>query len=302
MDFTEQEVKQKLEELVYHDVPRSKLLQFMTDLDELIQLDLSGVTTLDGESSGMDDTGTETLPLQDITMKAQPKAFAKEKIKTSMDHISFDKENMSILDSTGYSDCLSSTLTVTENDNTNDFRDCSRREVGSGMRRKVSRKRDGSSRIFDESTTNDENELSDITVMEEKLKNLPLRENQSIRSHSSASNSQRSRPKSESSLNLEDATLLPSFIRPTQLHPHTKNLRKCDPVSRYQQFQNGWKHNKVPGESSHSNTRWNVREQMLYCEVFEKPQHQHNVNKYVVPTEKKRQALRWQVRNAMARM
>jgi len=82
MDFTEQEVKDKLEELGYHDVPHSKLLQFIADLDNLIQLDLSGVTSTNEDVSYTDNDDLDnTLPLQDITMKSQPKAFAKEKLK-----------------------------------------------------------------------------------------------------------------------------------------------------------------------------------------------------------------------------
>lgn len=310
MDFTEDEVRDKLKELGYHDVPRSKLLEFMADLEELIQLDLSGCASSinDGDLSKVEDTTREDITLQDVSVNVQPKAFAKEKVKPLMHHISFDKENLPlfdredipVFDSTGYHESLSSTLMSTEGDAT--LREVSERP-SSGMRRKVVRRRDGSSRIFDESTTNDESVLSDITALEEKVRNLPVTNDDRVSVNSSSTTYKKHRSKSLSSINsVSTSTSLPAFIRPSIKHPHTKNLMKCDPVSRFHQFNKEWKHNKFPGESSHSNVRWNVRERMLHCEVFEKPRHQHSANDYVVPTDKKRQALRWKVRTAMANM
>lgn len=50
-------------------------------------------------------------------------------------------------------------------------------------------------------------------------------------------------------------------------HPHTKNIRKSDPVARYQEFRKSWDLQKAPGEKNHKNLRWNVREQMLAQDV-----------------------------------
>ena len=47
-------------------------------------------------------------------------------------------------------------------------------------------------------------------------------------------------------------------------NPHTRNIRKCDPVSRYQQYSQCWNSQKAPGEKKHNSLRWHVREQMLY--------------------------------------
>ncbi|NXS39093.1 HYLS1 protein, partial [Balaeniceps rex] len=48
--------------------------------------------------------------------------------------------------------------------------------------------------------------------------------------------------------------------------------------------------------------RWGIREQML-CkpELPSKPQHLYVPNAYAVPTEKKRAALRWEVRWDLAK-
>ena len=54
-------------------------------------------------------------------------------------------------------------------------------------------------------------------------------------------------------------------------HPHTKNIRKSDPVARYQEFRKSWDQQRAPGEKNHKNLRWNVREQMLAQDiVYEK--------------------------------
>lgn len=306
MEFTEDEVQDKLRELGYHNVPREKLLEFMADLEELIQLDLSGAAssvTDEAETSEVDTTGLE-LPLRDVNNKSQPKAFAKEKMKSH--YISFDKENLPLFDredipvydSSAIQDTLSSTLISTD--------DCDKSMRDSSMKRKVVRKRNGSTRIFDESSANDDTMLSDITAAEEKLRNLPLREEERRSVSSSASSFRKTRSKSMSSVNsVNESSVsesLPAFIRPSRKHPHTKNLSKSDPVSRFHHFNKEWKGNRFPGESSHSNLRWNVRERMLHCEVFEKPRRQPTTNNYVVPTEKKRQALRWQVRTALAKI
>lgn len=57
---------------------------------------------------------------------------------------------------------------------------------------------------------------------------------------------------------LENAVIL----RPSE-HPHTRNIRKSDPVARYQQFRQSWTQQRAPGEKKHNQLRWNIREQML---------------------------------------
>ncbi|NXD88065.1 HYLS1 protein, partial [Halcyon senegalensis] len=48
--------------------------------------------------------------------------------------------------------------------------------------------------------------------------------------------------------------------------------------------------------------RWGIREQMLYQpEPPGKARHPHVLNTYAVPTEKKRAALRWEVRWDLAK-
>nr|XP_015218756.1 PREDICTED: hydrolethalus syndrome protein 1 isoform X3 [Lepisosteus oculatus] len=92
-----------------------------------------------------------------------------------------------------------------------------------------------------------------------------------------------------------------SFIRPQMNHPHTRNLKKTDPVSKYFQYKQDWDTFRAPGEKDRKGLRWGIREQMLYkSQAPPKPQRIYVPNTYVVPTEKKRSALRWEVRHDLA--
>lgn len=46
--------------------------------------------------------------------------------------------------------------------------------------------------------------------------------------------------------------------------PHQQNIRRNDPVTQFQKYQNSWKQHRAPGDKAHSALRWNVREHMLY--------------------------------------
>ena len=77
--------------------------------------------------------------------------------------------------------------------------------------------------------------------------------------------------KSTSSHNAAHKVFFFSVILRKSENPHTKNLRKSDPVARFQQFRKSWDQQKAPGEKNHKNLRWNVREQMLAQDiVYEK--------------------------------
>ncbi|XP_078085705.1 uncharacterized protein hyls1 isoform X3 [Mustelus asterias] len=92
-----------------------------------------------------------------------------------------------------------------------------------------------------------------------------------------------------------------SFIRPLMDHPHTRNIKKSDPVAKYFEYKQNWETFKAPGEKDRKELRWGIREQMFYKNQLSlKPQHVYVPNNYVVPTEKKRSALRWQIRHELA--
>lgn len=57
-----------------------------------------------------------------------------------------------------------------------------------------------------------------------------------------------------------------SFIRPWRLQPEAQrslSVKKSDPVTLYQKYQQEWKQMSFPGEAKHSSVRWAIREKML---------------------------------------
>jgi len=94
---------------------------------------------------------------------------------------------------------------------------------------------------------------------------------------------------------------LPSFIRP-DVFPRNRNVKKEDPVDKFNQYQRIWESTKIPCANNHKELRWQIKAQMLYKEEpVPKPQRVFVPNSYVVPTSKKRSALRWGVRHALAK-
>ncbi|XP_072436627.1 centriolar and ciliogenesis-associated protein HYLS1 [Chiloscyllium punctatum] len=92
-----------------------------------------------------------------------------------------------------------------------------------------------------------------------------------------------------------------SFIRPVMDHPHTRNIKKSDPVAKYFEYKQNWETFKAPGEKDRKELRWGIREQMLYNHQLRlKPRHNYVPNDYIIPTEKKRSALRWKIRHELA--
>ncbi|XP_023372548.1 hydrolethalus syndrome protein 1 [Otolemur garnettii] len=91
-----------------------------------------------------------------------------------------------------------------------------------------------------------------------------------------------------------------SFILP-RLDQLSRNRGKVDRVARYFEYKRDWDSMRLPGEDHRKELRWGVREQML-CrpEPQSKPQHMYVPNNYLVPTEKKRSALRWDIRCDLA--
>ncbi|XP_030361354.1 hydrolethalus syndrome protein 1 [Strigops habroptila] len=88
-----------------------------------------------------------------------------------------------------------------------------------------------------------------------------------------------------------------SFI-PPRLELLGRNRGKTDRVAKYFEYKREWEKFRIPGEDQRQELRWSIREQML-CRAElpgKPPQHLYIPNTYTVPTEKKRAALRWEVR------
>ncbi|OBS78398.1 hypothetical protein A6R68_19209 [Neotoma lepida] len=83
--------------------------------------------------------------------------------------------------------------------------------------------------------------------------------------------------------------------RKKSLDQLSRNRGKIDRVARYFEYKRDWDSMRFPGEDHRKELRWSVRGQMLSrTEPQAKPQHVYVPNNYLVPTEKKRSALRTQ--------
>lgn len=60
-------------------------------------------------------------------------------------------------------------------------------------------------------------------------------------------------------INLIAVMSLCTVIRPSTGHPHTRRLKKHDPVNRYHEIQRLWADFKAPGEDARHDLRWRIR-------------------------------------------
>ncbi|XP_066495528.1 centriolar and ciliogenesis-associated protein HYLS1 [Tiliqua scincoides] len=92
-----------------------------------------------------------------------------------------------------------------------------------------------------------------------------------------------------------------SFILP-RLDQLSQNRMKTDRVARYLEHKHDWESLRLPGEDHRKGVRWSIREQMLYKTEFPaRARPVFSPNNYLVPTEKKRSALRWGIRCDLAK-
>ncbi|CAJ1054143.1 Hydrolethalus syndrome protein 1-like protein [Xyrichtys novacula] len=88
-----------------------------------------------------------------------------------------------------------------------------------------------------------------------------------------------------------------SFIRPTR---NQQTRKKTDPVAKYFQYKQIWEMFKLPGETDRRALRQEIKDQLAYQPPPPKPRRVYVPNTYIVPTEKKRSALCWEIRNDLA--
>ncbi|XP_071833722.1 centriolar and ciliogenesis-associated protein HYLS1-like [Apostichopus japonicus] len=320
------EVAEQLNALGYKNFSPEKIKQITEDLaaylaDEGLLTDTSDQSYLSASSAQYSPTNNSPrAPLQDVRESSHHhQQFVR------FDHPdSYGKENFSERDFTDQK-AFSDEVAVDDSSEQSYRQDeghMSRPAAKSKplIKRKVVRKRNGQAQIFDESITESE---SDISYLNDRLAelHLPLRGEKPQEEYAESEASTitqtyqaKRRPKSASSSRWSDGGSsqtserysnqpLKSFIRPSTAPVKWKHDRKTDPVTRHQMYAAHWKSKKAPGERNHKGLRWNIREQMLYRDDVVLPRQNPRVyvpNNYQVPTEKKRQALRWAVRNSLA--
>ncbi|XP_041351378.1 hydrolethalus syndrome protein 1 homolog [Gigantopelta aegis] len=314
IDFTEAEIQEELARLGYQNVPEEKLRDFKRDLHRLIEQEKSKDSSLNTCPSSSERSQRTELsggfrdPVLRERVRADERHTELEERYNGYDK--YGKENrltarqepdlarMSLPKGLVYTGGQYSLYDGVDprqpsHELQDDISECgSERRM---VKRKVLRKTDKGSKFVDESMT--ESEAGSIADANECLQRLGLGDASDL--------DLLRRPKSSKDyapyrLSPNDPRPSSVILRPAE-HPHIRNLRKCDPVARFQQFQQVWQTHKTPGEKDHKDLRWNIRAQMLTQDTFEKkPQKVFVPNNYQVPTEKKRSSLRWQIRTDIA--
>ncbi|MFT7802267.1 hydrolethalus syndrome protein 1 [Arapaima gigas] len=172
------------------------------------------------------------------------------------------------------------------------------------LKQKFTRKRAGRSRTSRELVLGTES----LSGLEEQLEGLRVSESrQSDDSSSSDTALSSGRFYSDDSYRSHTRNSIParpkSFIYPQFEHPHNRNLKKTDPVAKYFKYKQHWETFKAPGENKWTELRKEIR--VLTCFYTFTLQNlrrrcQSVTKTTVVPTEKKRLALRWKVRHDLA--
>ena len=284
--FSQEEIRAKLEELGYNNIPDKALKEFSSDLHRLITAENAKEITHHHRNRTSSTTSVCNTP---ASINSADERVVYTTVSPYSDHDESDLRQSPVTQHhrlQGYSSRNKENQTVSQNPTSSK----------ATQKRKVLRKRNGEAHVFDESFSQEN--ATDISDIERRFQRLPLKDDATdVESIGDDDMSERSSVLQPWGRN---RNVLPSFIRPRTADSRSKGIRKADPVSRYHQFKQEWSSNKVPGEKMHKSLRWSTREQMLQYESFEKPRHSYVPNNYVAPTQKKRQALRWEVRSTLA--
>ncbi|XP_038075705.1 hydrolethalus syndrome protein 1-like isoform X2 [Patiria miniata] len=348
LQFSEDDIRQQLAMLGYHNIPAAQLQQFAQDLDQLIKYDTDREGPSEASSASDSDYTAEDLrlPLRHHHMpsssaagrrpvSAPSKTSRTRPVRTrqsprleSSKKTSYPAKHPQPF-SYKYGDTSPGGLDTTDDSTPGRERSGRRRSVEKkpAMKRKVVRKMNGESQVFDESITGSES--GDLHEVNDRLSRLALRQDaqgsevddedadttltETDDSSSLMGLIYTRRPHSSTELYShrpagdENTVFKPhlprSFIRPDSAQPRTKHDKKTDPVSRHQMYKAEWSNHRAPGEKNRNDLRWSIREQMMYKDTVAYPRRTPRVfsaNNYVVPTDKKRQALRWAVRTSLA--
>ncbi|KAK7103740.1 centriolar and ciliogenesis-associated protein HYSL1-like isoform X2 [Littorina saxatilis] len=310
LTFSDHEIEEELARLGYQNIPRDKLRDFQKDLNRLVEAEKSKASSNDNsfasgdhpvnggalygeyeiESRGQDvsnsacrpgagDSHLHRLRKEDLDLhdKRQRQAILRQKGGVPGSFACYELPKATL-----QSQAIRDDLSETESE--------IRR-----MKRKTLRKNEEGAKFINESMS----DAASIVDTHRRMERLVLRDLDPVAQRRTQS-ARSSRDPPPYRLNPDDPRP-PSVIHPMTDHPHTKNLRRADPVKRHKQIQQIWATQQAPGEKLRKGLRWNVKQQMLTQFVPEKkPQRNYVPNKYVPPTDKMRYALRWQLRLDMA--
>ncbi|KAM3865359.1 centriolar and ciliogenesis-associated protein HYLS1-like [Diretmus argenteus] len=165
------------------------------------------------------------------------------------------------------------------------------------IKRKVLRKHKGEFFVCDESVHSEESDAA--SGLEERLGGLHV---SMSTQHDSETENDDVTSQSEDHSSENDGisfSAFQSYIR-AMVHSGPDAGPQAPTQVLYFQYKREWDKFKVPGEQDRRHLRREVRERLASQPPPPKPQRVYVPNTYVVPTEKKRSALRWQVKHDLA--
>ncbi|CAF3201307.1 unnamed protein product [Rotaria socialis] len=283
--FSLEEIRRELGRLGYEGLSKQTLLKFQNDLDELAQKEKRQ------DLFEVKKSGSRLQSNVDFTIH-QPSPSDNEYNRNDDDNESLDETNTPTISSFHYRPKLN------EDDNQSDT---SSQKV---IKRKVLRHYNGRPTVCDESRS----ETGSVLDSRDSsyLNDLNYKQKRGRRRIESASDIDNQSTFSEDTRSTLSIHPVKSFIRPSTAS--TASLRRSrsfssshvDSVQLYSYYRQQWASQRAPGEKSHQSLRWAVRDQLLQKDVPVKRKSMPRVNNYVVPTSKKRSALRWNIRYSLA--
>ncbi|CAF1467797.1 unnamed protein product [Adineta ricciae] len=287
--FSLEQIRLELARLGYTGLSKQTLSKFQTDLEELAQNDKNSNSYEPKRSTAHQQSNV------DFTIH-RPNPSDNEFSRNDQD----DNDDEESLDETNTPTISSYHHQPRINDDDNRSDTSSQRII----KRKVLRHYNGRATVCDElrSETGSVLDSRDVSY----LHDLPIQQKQIRRRNESASDIDHYSTYSDDVRSTSSVLPVKSFIRPSTAS--TASLRRSrsfsnnriDTVQLHAYYQQQWAAQRAPGEKSHQGLRWAIRDQLLQKDVPAKRKSVPRVNNYVVPTTKKRSALRWNVRFSLA--
>ncbi|UJR28435.1 hypothetical protein I4U23_009675 [Adineta vaga] len=284
--FSLEQIRLELARLGYNSLSKQTLLKFQNDLEDLAQNDQNQNSRESKRSIVQQQSNV------DFTMH-QPSSSDNDFNRNEPD----DDDDES-LDETNTPTISSYHPRMNDDDNRSDT--SSQRII----KRKVLRHYNGRATVCDESRSETGSVLDSRDVS--YVHDLPNQQKQVRRRIESASDIDNHSTYSDDTRSTASVLPVKSFIRPSTAS--TASLRRSrsfsnnriDTVHLHSYYQQQWAMQRAPGEKSHQSLRWAIRDQLLQKDVPAKRKSAPRVNNYVVPTAKKRSALRWNIRYSLA--
>lgn len=311
--FTDEEILRQLQSLGFENVSEDQLRVFKTELQRLVQEEAEGKQEIGrnvskstysyGRHHGCDNSSVaETnlkLPNADTPVYQKPSYVLVEKLPpvrhvtrlksdwTPSHFDDYDRENISPTSSTSSSSsCRSisvntmssgaSSICNTPGSAKETSSECSAALRSRPRKRKVLRKKNGTSYICDETTCS-----SDGSLTHSGYRMASVGGKGSARSSSLARiYSDKPKPptnvghvckkwRSTSDLGSENRAIYKpkSVILPYSNQLQAQNYFKTDPVALYHYYKKEWTNHNIPGERDHRELRWNIRTMMSLKDI-----------------------------------